>query len=154
DTSRTYPKFSVGVCYTSTRSHATRSTRGASGALPVGLNVLRAAKPLLLGEERGQRIEVLLVHAGDDAGHDRVLALAALVVLERLYQVVRVLAGEDRIVLGGGRGAVGAVARDAGLRGRRRRADDLAARLDRLALQIRGDVGAVLLAQARGLSMH
>src|SRR5690606_39827205 len=41
-------------------------------------DILGAAKALLIGEELRQRFEVFLFHAGDDARHDRVLALAAL----------------------------------------------------------------------------
>src|SRR5688572_29993589 len=113
-----------------------------------------AAQPLLPAEELAERREVLRVDAGDDAGHDRVLALAALVFLQRVHQVVRVLPGEDRVVGPKDLRAVGAVAGHAGLRGRRRRADDLFVRLHDFALQVRGDVGAFLVGKRRGLRVH
>src|SRR5688572_1811784 len=122
--------------------------------LAVLAQLVGAAQTGLLAEELGDRLEVLLVHAGDDAGHDRVLALAALVVLQRAHEVVRVLPGEDRILGTDGLRAVRAVARHAGLRGRRRRADDLLARLNDLALQVRGDIGAILVGQRRSLRVH
>jgi hypothetical protein len=49
-------------------------------------------------------------------------------------------------------GAVRAVARHAGLRSRRRRADDLLDRLDDFGLQEGSDVGALLFRKRRGLS--
>src|SRR5688572_22087519 len=113
-----------------------------------------AAQTLLPAEELAERLEVLRVDAGDDAGHDRVLAFAALVFLERVHQIVRVLPGEDRVVGPDGLRAVGAVAGYAGLRGRRRRADDLFARLHDFALQVGGDVRAILLGKRRGLRVH
>src|SRR4030095_7146685 len=108
-------------------------------ALAVLAQLVGAAQAVLLAEEFGDGLEVLLVYAGDDAGHDRVLALAALVVLQRVHDVVRLLPGQDRVLGRDRLRTVGAVARHAGLRGRRRRADDLFARLHDFGLQESGD---------------
>src|SRR5688572_11289513 len=105
-------------------------------ALGVLAQLVRAAQAALPAEELRDRLEVLRFDAGDDAGHDRVLALAALVVLQRMHEVIRVLAGEDRVLRPDGLRTVGAVTRHAGLRGRRRRAHDFLGRLHDFALQV------------------
>src|SRR5689334_582703 len=87
----------------------------ASVALALFRDHVGRAQSLLLREELRDRRELLLIDTADDAGHDRILALAALVVLERLNDVVGLLTREDRIFVGDRLGAVGAVARDAGL---------------------------------------
>src|SRR5688500_9564944 len=94
-----------------------------------------AAQALLPAAELAERLEVIRVDAGDDAGHDRIVAPAALVFLERVHEIVRVLPGKDRVVGPEALRAVGAVAGHAGLRGWRRRADDLFVRLHDFAFQ-------------------
>src|SRR5687768_6203948 len=96
----------------------------ASGTLILLANLLRAAESLLVREEFCKRRELLLIHARNDAGHDRILALTALVVAQRLLEIIGVLAREDRVVRSGRRGAIRAMTRHASLGRRRRRADN------------------------------
>src|SRR5690606_33286361 len=122
-------------------------------ALPALADFLRVAESLLIREELRERFEILLVDAGDDAGHDRILSLTALVVLERLDEIVGALSREDRVVVHHRLRAVGAVAGDARLRCRRRRADNLVTRCNRLALKVSGDIGTILIGQPRCLGV-
>src|SRR5690606_28315733 len=108
------------------------SLRGAlADVLP---QLVGSAPPLLARVELGDGLEILLVDAGHHAGHDRVLALAALVVLERLHDVVGVLPGQHRVVRCRGAAAVGPMASDAGLDLRRSRADHFLALLHAVAM--------------------
>src|SRR5688500_4514788 len=107
--------------------NSARVSRLLSLALAVVASLIGPAPRLLLAEELGERFEILLVHAADDAGHDRVLTLAALVVLERVNDVVRRQAGQLRIVRSDRLVAIGAVTSDAGLSRRRRGANDFLA---------------------------
>src|ERR1044072_2702209 len=54
-------------------------------ALAVLAQLIGARQPVLLAEELGDLRELLLVDAGGHAGHDRILALAALVGLQRVH---------------------------------------------------------------------
>ena len=77
--------------------------------------MLAGDEALLVGIERGEIFDVARVQVRDLRRHDRVLARARLVVLQRFQQVVVVLAREPRKI-GGRAVAVGSVARRAGAR--------------------------------------
>src|SRR5712691_7461921 len=84
------------------------------------------------------------------------VALAGLVVVQRLCEVVGVLAGEDRLVRRRGLVAVGAVAGGAGLRGLRLSRFVISPRLSRSGRHpvVRGEIGHVLVPEARRDAAH
>src|SRR5436190_12192340 len=86
----------------------------ASPGLLVVAQVLELA--VLRGEISAQVLDVLVGERGREARHDGVLARAALVFVQRLGDVVGVLAGDARVLRIDGLVAVGAVAGGAGLR--------------------------------------
>src|SRR5688572_2963088 len=89
-----------------------------------------------------------------EAAHDGILALAEPVVVERLGEVVGVLAGERR-VLGDGARAVVAVAGAAGADRIGRLSNRLAAALvARQRIEIRGEIRAIGGRQRRGIPLH
>src|SRR5512135_31057 len=67
------------------------AARGAESALAV-------QRRGLAGEPGRDVLDVLVGQRGGHAVHDRVLALARLVVVQRPLEIVRPLAGEDRVV--------------------------------------------------------
>ena len=67
-------------------------------ALTVRTNLICGAQTALLREKIGEGCEILLLHASNDPGHDGVLAFAALVIPECLYEVVGMLTSERRIL--------------------------------------------------------
>src|SRR6185503_10210360 len=61
--------------------------------------VLGSLQPRLAGEESRERVDLVLRQLLRERLHERILALAEPVVVQRLRDVVRVLAGEARVVI-------------------------------------------------------
>src|SRR6187551_3398714 len=129
----------------------------ARGALRLRLRVVQVR---LRGEERRELFDALLVELRDQRIHDHVDALARLVALERDLQVGLVLAREVRplrrrgdtfgTVAGGAGGGLGAPGLD--FLGGRERSRRLGLTLE--GLEVRGDVGDVLVRERRRLLLH
>src|SRR5262245_41783644 len=98
----------------------------------------RTEARLLAAVVFGERFDLVVLEVLRHPGHHGVLALAGAVGLERLLEIVGMLTGQNR-VLGQDADTVGAVTRDAGLRGFRCRADGVTCRLDLLARDVRRD---------------
>src|SRR5687768_2853712 len=115
---------------------------------------LQGLEALLRGEKLRERFDVLLRELLRERLHERVRPLSETVVVQRLRDVVRMLAAEIRVLLHRA-GAVPAVAGDAGRGLLGRRPDGLGARdLRRCRTEVSREVGAILVGQAGREAAH